>query len=94
MDHVTQTEGDVRPMRESFEELNKELVSAIKNLSSVAREYSQRFISITPLSDGPVPIFAFSEIKEVTNRYRASRERHHKALRKMQEFRNSQHSWS
>ena len=79
-------------MSEPFEELDKELVIAIKNLSNVVREYTQRFISTTPLGDGPVPTFALSEIKEVTDRYRAAEERYHEASRKMREFRNNQHS--
>lgn len=79
-------------MSESFEELDKELVSAIENLSSVVREYTRRFVSSTPLDDGPVPTFAFSEIKEVTDRYRAAEERYQQASRRMQEYRINQHS--
>lgn len=76
-------------MSESFKELDGELVSAIKNLSSVVTEYTRRFVSTSPLGDGPVPTFAFSEIKEVTDRFRAAEERYHEASRKMQEFRKN-----
>ncbi len=79
-------------MNESYEELDAELVSALKNQRSLNREYTQRFISITPLGNGPVLTFALSEIKEVADRYRAAKERYHEASRKMQSFRHNHHS--
>ncbi len=75
-------------MSQSYEELDKELVSAIKNLSSVVNEYTQKFVSAAPLGNGPIPTFAYREIQEVTDRHRAAEERYLTASQNMQKFRN------
>jgi len=76
-------------MPETFDDLNKELVDSIRNLTSVHNEYSQKYISAVPLGDGPVPTFTFEELHEITERIKNAEKRYAIASQKMREFKNS-----
>lgn len=75
-------------MPDSFEELDAELVEAIKGLTSVHNEYVERYASTSPLGDSSVPTFTLAELQEITDRIKLAEERYAAASERMREYRN------
>lgn len=73
-------------MSKSYEVLDAELVSAIKAGTRLSREYASRFISTTPLGNGDISLIPLADIKDLTNKVRAAREKKKKVFQKMNEF--------
>ena len=73
-------------MSDTYERLDKELVEAIRELTSVHDEYSEKYVSTTPLDDGPVPMANFDDLHEITERIKAAEKRYEIALQNMKQY--------
>jgi len=76
-------------MSEKFDDLDRELVDSLKELTKVHNEYSQKYASPDALGNGPVPVFTFKELFEITERIKAAEKRYALASERMRVFRNS-----
>lgn len=70
-------------MTQSDDASNEELTKALNEFVALHEEYASKYISTTPLGDGPVPTFPFEPMRELTVKLQNA-ERRYEELRKKQ----------